>query len=187
MKCYVLATLLGLGWLAGAVGCGAGHTATPLATAPVGDSTLDASVERDETWGRCQLVIASLEPAARSGRTSPVIMAHLTFVDMEQACRDELRQRAPEHETAEQTAFLELMLISSTHQAARAYAEEGRNEQSCNWIRDGVSRSAQWYASWGEHPVTDSPETVRRWTALRDVAARERMFFDLHLTEYCDS
>lgn len=147
--------------------------------------TTELQVTEDDLWSRCQYVLASLEPAARTGRSSPVIMAHLAFVELADTCRLELQQHAEDEDVDEQLAFLDLMLVASTHQAVRAYAEEALNEQVCHWLNEGSALAARWYTDWGAYPDTGIPDTDARWRALRDAAARERMFFDLHLTEHC--
>ena len=179
MKTATFASLMSVGWLASSVGCAAGQsvTAPQLADEPISQT--------DEVVNQCQFVVSSLEPAARTGRTSPVITAHLAFVEIADACRHALNQRAQPGDVTEQVAFLDLMLIASTHQAVLAYTEEGDHDNACTWMNVGATSAAQWHTQWGQSVATDVPAAETRWTALRDAATRERLFFDLFLTEHC--
>ena len=179
MKTATFASLISIGWLASSGGCVAGQAVTAPRLA---DELIS---QTDEVLNQCQFVVSSLEPAARTGRTSPVITAHLAFVEIAEACRHELNQRAQASDDTVQVASLELMLIASTHQAVLAYAEEGDHENACRWMNVGATSAEQWHAEWGQTLATEVPAIETRWTVLRDTATRERLFFDLFLTEHC--
>lgn len=178
MKNTTIASLMSMGWLVWAGGCASGQTAAPR-------FAVESIEPSEDLWNRCQLVVSSLEPAVRTGRTSPVITAHLAFVDVADLCRQELRQRADERDAAEQVAFLDLMLVASTHQAVLAYAEEGHQEQACRWVNAGAASAAQWQVDWADSGSAEDPATEARWSALREAARRENMFFDLFPADYC--
>lgn len=125
MKPSSLAAPMSMGWLALSGGCSAPQAVAELLLAD------EPGNRRDEVWNCRQLVVSSLEPAARIGSASFVVIAHLAFVKLADTCRNEIKQRALGSDHAEQVAYPDLML-ASTHRAVLAYPKDGHPDHPCN-------------------------------------------------------